>query len=71
MSGDRWGKEEPGGIGSGGGGGSPWMADPEEGLRSGVQVCSDPLRGICCKARCHTPRCRTAAGRWRINKMRY
>lgn len=30
------------------------MADPEEGLCSGVQACNDPLRGICCKAHCRT-----------------
>lgn len=54
MSGAHWGRAALGGIGSGGEGGSPWMADPEEGLRSGVQACSDHLRGICCKAHCHT-----------------
>lgn len=34
--------------------GSPLLADSEETPRSGVQTCNDPLRGICCKARCRT-----------------
>lgn len=63
MTGARWGRAALGGIGSGDEGGSPWMADPEEGVRSGAQVCSDPLRGTCYKARC-----RTAAGSAEISK---
>lgn len=54
MTGAHWGKGARGGIGSGDEGGSPWMAGPEERLGSGVQVCNDPLRGICCKAHCRT-----------------
>lgn len=54
MTGVRWGKGALGGIDSGDEGGSPLMAVPEKGLRSGVQACSDPLRGICCKAHCRT-----------------
>lgn len=50
----HWGRGVLGGIGSGDERGSPWMADPEETLGSGVQACNDPLRGICCKARCRT-----------------
>lgn len=53
-----------GGIGSGDEGGSPWMADPEE--HSGVQVCNDPLRGICCKARC-----RTAVQSQKVNQLKH
>lgn len=64
MSDAHWGREVLGGIGSGDEGCSSWMGDPEEGQRSGVQACSDPLRGICCKARCHR-----AVGRRRINKQ--
>lgn len=58
MTGARWGRRALGGIGPGDVGGSQWRADPEERLSSGVQACNDPLRGICCKARC-----RTAEGR--------
>lgn len=65
MTGARWGKGALGGIGSGDEGGNPSMADPEEGLRSGVQACNDPLRGICCKARC-----RTAVGSQKMNKIK-
>lgn len=64
MTGAHWGKGAQGGIGSGDEGGSPWMADPEERLGSGVQVCNDPLRGICCKAHC-----RTAEGKEKVHKI--
>lgn len=50
----RWSRPALGGTGFGNEGGSPSMADSEEMLRSGVLTCNDPLRGICCKARCRT-----------------
>lgn len=43
-----------GGTGFGDEEGSPSLADSEETPRSGAQTCNDPLRGICCKARCRT-----------------
>lgn len=52
----RWGRGVLGGTGSGGEGGSPWTAFPGEELHSGLQACSGPLRGVYCKARCHTAR---------------
>lgn len=54
MTGARWGRGALGGIGPGDVEGSQWRADPEERLSSVVQACSDPLRGMCCKARCRT-----------------
>lgn len=50
----RWGRAALGDTGSGDGEGSPSMAESEETLRSGAQTCTDPLRGICCKAHCRT-----------------
>lgn len=54
VPGARSGRAAPGDIGSEGEEGNSWMADPEEGLRSGARACNDPLRGICCKAHCRT-----------------
>lgn len=50
----HWSRATLGGTGSGDEEGSPSLADSEETPRSGVQTCNDPLRGICCKARCRT-----------------
>lgn len=50
----HWSRVALGGTGFGDGEGSPSTADSEERPRSGVQTCKDPLRGICCKARCRT-----------------
>lgn len=50
----HWSRATLGGTGFGGEEGSPSLADSEETPRSGVQTCNDPLRGICCKARCRT-----------------
>lgn len=50
----RWSRATLGGTGFGDEEGSPSLADSEETPRSGAQICNDPLRGICCKARCRT-----------------
>lgn len=54
MSGAHWGNGVQGGTDWLDASCSSWRGDPEEGLRSGVQACSDPLKGTCCKARCRT-----------------
>lgn len=64
MTGARLGRGARDGTapGGGGGGGSPWRADPEERRSSGAKACSDPLRGICCKAHCRTAEGETGGG---------